>query len=231
MGASMISKLYLFDKYYNLGIKAVNEIYEQYLKHNLNDNYAYITQNTIDNIGLKDIDKDNLSYLDVSIPKYKYMYRDLDGNLLTYNDMNYYELVESVKLGLVIREPKFYKYNNLRLYLLDIGNIDISKFRLDINKVLKELKCNNINELCIDLEKRYKFRCIKDIQNYLNLNWNVNIDSELEEETLYLINLLSKISERLQFIDVQEEFLEERVTRLVCECNALEVREKIEQGV
>lgn len=231
MGASMISKLYLFDKYYNLGIKAVNEIYEQYLKHNLNDNYAYITQNTIDNIGLKDIDKDNLSYLDVSIPKYKYMYRDLDGNLLTYNDMNYYELVESVKLGLVIREPKFYKYNNLRLYLLDIGNIDTSKFTLDVNKVLKELKCNTINELCVDLEKRYKFRCIKDIQNYLNLNWNVNIDSELEEETLYLINLLSKISERLQFIDVQEEFLEERVTRLVCECNALEVREKIEQGV
>lgn len=224
----MISKFGLFDKYYNLGLKAIDEIYDQYKKKDIKSNHFYITQKTIESLGLNDIDMSELDWIKVSIPKYKYRYRDLDGNLLRLSDMNYIELSEAVKLGTVIREPRFNKYKYLKLYLLNLEGIDLSRFNLDRGRVLKELECNTISDLCIDLKEHFKFKCIQDIKNYLNHNWNRDIENE--EETIHLINLLSKISERNQFIDVQEEFLEERVTRLVCDCNALEIREKIKQG-
>lgn len=224
----MVNKLSLFDKYYNLGIKAINEIYEQYKIKDIKDNNFYVTQKTLDALEIDNIDIKKLNWLKVSIPKYRYRYRDLDGNLLRLKDMNYGELSEAVKLGVVIREPRFHKYNYLKLYLVSLEGVDLSKYNLDIARVLKELDCRTVSELCNELGTRYKFKCINDIKNYLNKNWSKEVRKE--EETVHLISLLSKISERVQFIDVQEEFLEERVTRLVCDCNALEVREKMIQG-
>lgn len=224
----MVNKLSLFDKYYNLGIKAVNEIYKQYKDKNLKNDYFYVTQKTIETLDIKDLDMSKLDFIKVSIPKYRYRYRDLDGNLLRLSDINYNELSEAVRLGTVIREPKFHKYKYLKLYLVDLRGKDLSIYNINKDRLLQDLDCIDMDNLYDDLSNRYKFKCIKDIRNYLSDNWNVTIENE--EETLYLISLLSKITERVQFIDVQEEFLEERVTRLVCDCNALELREKMLQG-
>lgn len=223
----VITKLSLFDKYYNLGLKAVNEIYEQYKNKNIETDNFYVTQKTLETLGINNLEEGELNSIKVSIPKYRYRYRDLNGNLLRLSDINYVELSEAVKLGTVIREPKFHKYNYLKLYLVSLKGIDLSRYDLDKDRLLRELDCGTLDDLYKDLRDKYKFKCITDIKNYLNHNWDKEIVKE--EETVHLINLLSKIVERSQFIDIQEEFLEERVVRLVCDCNALELRERMIQ--
>lgn len=223
----VITKFSLLDKYYNLGFKAVNEIYEQYKNKNIKVDNFYVTQKTLGALGVNNLELDKFDYIKVSIPKYRYRYRDLNGNLLRLSDINYTELSEAVKLGIVTREPKFHKYMYLKLYLVSLKGINLSRYELDKGRLLRELNCSTLEDLYKDLRDKYKFKCIIDIKNYLNHNWDKEVTKE--EETVHLISLLSKVVERNQFIDIQEEFLEERVTRLVCDCNALELRERMIQ--
>lgn len=219
--------LKLISNYSNLGPEAVEQIGLLGLRN-------VITLKSMERLGLP---KSGLGKpYKIYIPKYNYIYRyhcdGEEGRVLTYEDISLEELKYGIELGIIDREAikigtnsvKIYNYPGLDKY------VDGSR---DLERLVSLLGASDISGALEVLKNEYGFSCTNDYLRLLGLNDTYKVQSNGEEEIgelCSLVDLIDRLIERENLIDIREELIDLKIGTMINDINAMSIYNKIRRA-
>lgn len=222
--------LVLIDRYNNLGVEAIN----------------YLIDNNLENIvTLKTIERFNVSNFEakekysISIPKYKYLYRNVsDNKLLTYGDLSIPEIKAGIDLGTIYSEAVKSGENKIEVYEFSgVKDIYNQIKNITFSDLFEQLGVASFYEYLDMLRNQYNFNCIEEYKQLLNVCYGLELQAAKDldisppviEELCELITIIDKLTGREKLIDLREEFMGLKVISMVADINAFDIYMKIKK--
>ena len=183
------------DLYYNLGSRAIEQIDNYYSEHH---NTVLINTTLAVKLRINLDEKDDLS---IEIPNYRYRYRGENRKLIKANELSYNELMIALEKGYVVKEPIISGYNKYRLYGVPSKDIDIDKYRLDINKVCTEIGAKDEQDMIRKFKDEFKVPNIEIFESFLDKT--KEIDRSDIDDIITILSIIRDLTEQEPLIDTQ----------------------------
>lgn len=228
-----INRLFsLIELYNNLGLECIVDMYKK-------DNDVYWTSRKSAIKNKLDIKEDKEIKINIPIIKHRYILNET-GEELRYKDTTIKNVLELYKFGAVSIVPIVKGYKELNIY--EINKISNNKYEIDLDKILKATKMNNIedlmNRVCLknDTDSIIVRNILKEMvtkrKNYNKFSEHINETNinYICESLIIALDFIDKVSNRHKIIDLKFEYMNEKIDKLLCGIESMEVRKLINDG-